>query len=181
MGGKVEIAVVGGGCFWCTEALFLELRGIRRVESGFCGGSVPNPTYAQVCTGSTGHAEAVRITYNPKEISYKQILRIFFTMHDPTTPNRQGADYGSQYRSVIFYSGARQKKAAQDVKRELEKEGVWEGPIVTQIEPLKEFYKAEDYHQDYYRNNPLQPYCMLVIRPKVAKLRKKYADMLRKR
>lgn len=181
MSGRTEVAVLAGGCFWCMEALFLELRGIISVESGFSGGRVQNPTYAQVCTGTTGHAEAVRITYNPEEISYKQILRVFFTMHDPTTPNRQGADRGTQYRSMIFYSGAGQKKAAEEVKMEFETAGIWGRPIVTEVAPLGEFYKAESYHRDYYRNNPLQPYCMLVIRPKVAKLRKQYADMLRRR
>lgn len=177
---KTEVASIAGGCFWCMEAIFLEIKGVQKVESGYSGGDVPNPTYEQVCTGKTGHAETVQITFDPKIISYKQILQIFFTMHDPTTPNRQGSDFGTQYRSVIFYKDKEQKEIAEEVKKEIEGEKVWDKPTVTEIVPLKTFYKAEEYHQNYFKNNPLQPYCMVVILPKVLKLRKKYYDMLKK-
>lgn len=148
------------------------------MESGYCGGTVPNPTYEDVCTGQTGHAETVRITFNPNVISYRQLLEIFFTFHDPTTPNRQGADLGSQYRSVIFYQSESQKATAESIIREFESEKVWGGPIVTEVRQLVDFYKAEDYHQGYYERNPRQGYCMFVIAPKVQKFRKKYASML---
>jgi peptide-methionine (S)-S-oxide reductase len=148
------------------------------VESGYCGGTVPNPTYEDVCTGQTGHAETVRITFNPNVISYRQLLEIFFAFHNPTTPNRQGADLGSQYRSVIFYQSENQKATVESVIREFESEKVWGGPIVTEVRPLVDFYKAEDYHQGYYERNPRQGYCMFVIAPKVQKFRKKYSSML---
>ena len=179
MDSKSEVATLGGGCFWCTEAVFLELNGIESVESGYSGGTVPNPTYRQVCTGNTGHAEAVQITFNPDVISFKEILQVFFTVHDPTTLNRQGADVGTQYRSVIFYHNAQQKAIAEEVIREITETGAWDRPIVTQVTPFETFYKAEDYHQEYFKNNPGQSYCQLVIAPKVAELRQHYRNRLK--
>ena len=173
-----EEAVLGGGCFWCFDAIFSKLTGVEKVESGYSGGTAPDPTYEDVCTGETGHAESVKITFNPKVISYRQLIEIFFTVHDPTTPNRQGADVGSQYRSVIFYRDQGQKATAESVMREVGAEGIWGAPIVTELTPLVAFYKAEDYHQDFYERNPRQGYCMVVIAPKVLKFRKKYANML---
>ena len=177
---SLDTAVLAGGCFWCIEAIFSQLKGIEKVESGYCGGSVKNPSYKEVCTGKTGHAESVRITFNPAVISYKQILRIFFTLHDPTSLNRQGNDVGSQYRSEIFYANENQKEAAEQVIKEVTEEKLWDNPIVTVLEPLREFYIAEEYHQDYYKKNPLNPYCFMVIRPKIAKLRKEYLDFLKR-
>jgi peptide-methionine (S)-S-oxide reductase len=174
-----EVATLGGGCFWCLEAVYELLRGVEQVESGYSGGTVPNPTYRQVSTGATGHAEVVRLTYNPGQISYREILEVFFTIHDPTTLNRQGADVGTQYRSVIFYHDQEQKEIAEQVIREFEEQQVWDDPIVTQVVPLEAYYKAEDYHQEYYRNNQQQPYCRIVIAPKVAKLRKQYFEKLK--
>jgi peptide-methionine (S)-S-oxide reductase len=174
------VATLAGGCFWCLEAVYEQLKGVKSVVSGYAGGHVPNPTYHQVTGGRTGHAEVVQVTYDPEEVSYRDLLGVFFTIHDPTTLNRQGADVGPQYRSAIFYHDEEQKEIAEDVIREMEKEGVWDDPIVTQVEPLDEFYRAEDYHQEYYRNNPYQPYCQVVIRPKVAKFRQKYMGRLRK-
>jgi peptide-methionine (S)-S-oxide reductase len=175
-----EVATLGGGCFWCTEAIFSELRGIKKVVPGFSGGTVPNPTYEQVCAGTTGHAEVVQITFDPAVISFKRLLQIFFTVHDPTTPNRQGADVGSQYRSIILYHTEEQKKIALEVMKEVEERRIWSRPIVTQLVPFKEFYEAEDYHRDYFKKNPLQPYCLLMISPKVRKFRKEYAELLKK-
>jgi len=175
-----EVATLGGGCFWCTEAIFSELRGVNKVVPGFSGGTVPNPTYEQVCAGTTGHAEVVQITFDPEVISFKRLLQIFFTVHDPTTPNRQGADVGSQYRSIILYHTEEQKKIALEVMKEMEERRIWSRPIVTQLVPFKEFYEAEDYHRDYFKKNPLQPYCLLVISPKVRKFRKEYAELLKK-
>lgn len=175
----LETATLGGGCFWCTEAVLSELRGVEKVESGYSGGNVPNPTYGQVCDGDTGHAEVVRVTFDPSVISYRQLLEIFFTVHDPTTLNMQGADVGTQYRSVIFYHDQKQKETAEEVVREVDASGIWERPLVTELAPLKEFYKAEGYHQEYYARNPRQGYCTFVIAPKVLKFRKKYADMLK--
>jgi peptide-methionine (S)-S-oxide reductase len=175
-----EVATIGGGCFWCTEAVFSELKGVIKVESGYSGGTVVNPNYQQVCTGRTGHAEVVQITFDPKIISYKEVLEIFFTVHDPTTLNRQGADTGTQYRSIIFYHNDQQKKTAEQVIREITNAGLWDGPIVTQLEPLKAFYKAEDHHQRYFENNPAQPYCQVVIAPKVRKFREHYREKLTK-
>lgn len=169
---------MGGGCFWCFEAIFSKLKGVENVESGYAGGTVPNPTYEEVCSDETGHAETVRITYDPAVISYRQLLEIFFTFHDPTTPNRQGADVGSQYRSVIFYLNEEQKAVAEDVIREFEAEKAWNAPVVTEIKPLVAFYKAEEYHQQYYEKNPGRGYCMFVIAPKLAKFKKKYASLL---
>ena len=177
---SLETAVLAGGCFWCMEAVFLRLKGVEKVESGYCGGSVKNPSYKEVCTGKTGHAESVRITFDPTVISYKQILRIFFTLHDPTSLNRQGNDVGSQYRSEIFYVNKKQKETAEQVIKEITQEKLWDKPIITVLEPLKEFYIAEAYHKDYYKKNPLNPYCFIVIRPKIAKLRKEYSDFLKK-
>ena len=177
---SLDTAVLAGGCFWCMEAIFSQLKGIEKVESGYCGGSVKNPSYKEVCTGKTGHAESIRITFNPAVISYKQILRVFFTLHDPTSLNRQGNDVGSQYRSEIFYVNENQKEAAEQVIKEVTEEKLWDNPIVTVLEPLREFYIAEEYHQDYYKKNPLNPYCFMVIKPKIAKLRKEYLDFLKR-
>lgn len=179
MSRQTENATLGGGCFWCTEAVFTELKGVERVESGYSGGTVPNPTYQQVCTGATGHAEVVRITFDPSVISYKQLLEIFFTVHDPTTLNRQGADVGTQYRSTIFYQTSEQKSVAEQVITDISASGIWNNPIVTQLEPFKAFYPAEDYHRDYFKNNARQPYCQVVIAPKVRKFREHYLKMLK--
>ncbi len=175
-----RIATLGGGCFWCVEAVFDELKGVVGVESGYSGGTVPNPTYQEVCTGKTGHAEVVQITFNPQSISYRDILRIYFTVHDPTTLNRQGNDVGTQYRSVIFYHDEEQERIAKEVMKEIEAEKIWTGPIVTELSPFTVFYEAEDYHQEYFANNPNQPYCRAVVAPKVAKFRKMYQDRLKK-
>jgi peptide-methionine (S)-S-oxide reductase len=176
---RIEVATMGGGCFWCTEAVFSELKGVERVESGYSGGTAPNPTYQQVCTGTTGHAEVVQITFDPEVISFKELLRVFFTLHDPTTLNRQGADVGTQYRSIILYHNDEQKRNAEQVIKEIESAAVWDGPIVTQLKPFDAFYIAEDYHQEYYKQNPGQQYCQIVIAPKVAKLRKQYREHLK--
>jgi peptide-methionine (S)-S-oxide reductase len=175
-----EVATLAGGCFWCLEAVYEQLKGVQSVVSGYAGGHVPNPTYRQVTSGTTGHAEVVQITYDPGEVSYRDLLGVFFTIHDPTTLNRQGADVGTQYRSAIFYHSQAQKEIAEEVIREMEGAGVWDDPIVTQLAPLDAFYRAEDYHQEYYRKNPNQAYCQVVIRPKVAKFRQKYMDRLKK-
>ena len=174
-----EIATVGGGCFWCIEAALLELRGVEKVVSGYAGGQTPAPSYRDVCSGETGHAEVVQVAFDPSLISYRELLEAFFTVHDPTTLNRQGADVGTQYRSVIFHHDEEQKRVATELIAEFEREDTFGGPIVTQVAPFTEFYPAEAYHQDYYRKNPLQPYCMIVVRPKVAKLRKALASKLR--
>lgn len=173
-----ETAIVAGGCFWCTEAVFENVKGVQKVESGYIGGSLANPSYQQVCSGRSGHAEAVRVTYDPAVLSYKDLLGIFFATHDPTTLNRQGADVGSQYRSAVFYENESQKAQAEAVMAELNAAGVFDRPIVTTLEPATTFYRAEDYHQHYYANNPVQPYCMAVITPKVAKFRKQFAHLL---
>jgi len=175
-----ETAILAGGCFWCMEAVYEQLRGVEKVVSGYTGGHVPNPSYREVTTGTTGHAEAVQLTYDPKEVSYRDLLEVFFTIHDPTTLNRQGADVGPQYRSAIFYHDERQKEIVEDVIREMEQAGVWDDPIVTEVTPFDTFYVAEDYHQEYYRNNTYQPYCQVVIRPKVSKFRRKFMDRLKK-
>jgi peptide-methionine (S)-S-oxide reductase len=166
-----ETATLGGGCFWCTEALYQMLPGVKSVTSGYAGGTKENPTYKEVCTGETGHAEVIQIEFDPKETSYQRILEAFWDAHDPTTLNRQGADSGTQYRSIILYNSDAQKAAAEKSKAEAQKR--FDKPIVTEIVPLKHFYKAEGYHQDYYRSNPYQPYCQAVIRPKVEKFEKK--------
>lgn len=172
-----EVAILGGGCFWCTEAVYLEAKGVTKVESGYMGGAQPNPTYEQVCTGETGHAEVVRLEFDPTQISYRDLLVIFFTIHDPTTLNRQGNDVGTQYRSVIFYQDAEQEATARQVIAEMAH--VWDAPIVTELAPAAPFYKAEDYHQNYFAQHPLQGYCAFVVAPKVAKFRKMYADKLK--
>lgn len=175
----VEKATLGGGCFWCLEPVYAELEGVVDVEPGYSGGHVENPTYEAVCTGTTGHAEVVQITFDPDVISYRDILEVFFSVHDPTTLNRQGADVGTQYRSVIFYHDDEQRQVAEDVIRELEEAGVWDDPIVTQVEPAQTFYPAEDYHRRYYYRNPMQPYCQVVINPKLEKFRRKYRERLK--
>lgn len=177
---QFETATLGGGCFWCLEAVYAELRGVVKVESGYAGGEVPNPTYRQVCNGTTGHAEVVQITFDPAVIACSELLNIFFTIHDPTTLNRQGADVGTQYRSVIFYHNEAQRQETQSIIRELEEKKIWKNSIVTEVEPLDTFYRAEDYHQEYFSHNPEQQYCQAVIAPKVAKLRKMYMDKLKK-
>jgi peptide-methionine (S)-S-oxide reductase len=177
---STETATLAGGCFWCLEAVFTELRGVERVVSGYTGGQLPNPTYEQVCSGRTGHTEAVQITFDPDVISYPELLEVFFTIHDPTTLNRQGADVGTQYRSAIFYDSPEQQRAAQAVMDEMNASGIWRAPLVTQLVPLERFYPAETYHQDYFARNPYQPYCQIVIAPKVTKVRDKYLARLKK-
>jgi peptide-methionine (S)-S-oxide reductase len=171
-----EMATLGGGCFWCLEAVYQELKGVLQVESGYSGGELPNPTYEQVCEGGTGHAEVVRLTFDPAQVSYRELLEIFFTIHDPTTLNRQGNDIGSQYRSVIFAHDAQQLETARRVIAEMA--NVWDAPLVTELSPAGVFYPAESYHKDYYRKNPLQGYCAFVVAPKVAKFRKMFADRI---
>ncbi len=174
-----ESIALAGGCFWCTEAVFSELRGVRSVLPGYSGGRVPRPTYEQVCTGRTGHAEAVDIVFDPGAVSLADLLRIYFTAHDPTTRDRQGNDVGTQYRSAIFYRTPEQKAVAESVMREIEAAGVWPRKLVTELVPFTTFYPAEEYHRDYFRRNPEKAYCQLVIAPKVAKLRHQYAERLR--
>ncbi len=173
-----ETATLGGGCFWCLEAIFSELRGVEKVVSGYAGGSVPSPSYGEVCTGTTGHAEVVQITFDPRIISFRELLEVFFTMHDPTTLNRQGSDVGTQYRSVVFYHTSEQEKIAREVIAKLEEAKVWDAPIVTEIEPFTAFYPAEEYHLEYFKRNPEQLYCRAVIAPKVAKFRRQYRQLL---
>ena len=180
MNTNYQVATLAGGCFWCVEAVFDELNGVISVESGYTGGHVDNPSYKAVCTGMTGHAEAVQITFDPVIVSYRDLLRIFFTVHDPTTLNRQGADVGTQYRSAIFYHDDEQKRVAEDVIREITAEKLWRDPIVTEVTKFDKFFMAEDYHQEYFANNPYQPYCMAVVAPKVLKFRKRYSDRLKK-
>ncbi len=175
----IETATLGGGCFWCLEAGFQDLKGVASVTSGYAGGSVPDPGYRQVCAGTTGHAEVVQVSFDASVIDFATLLRVFFTLHDPTTLNRQGADVGTQYRSVIYYHDEGQRQLAQAVIAEQETEGLWDRPIVTEVAPLPVFYPAEPYHQDYYRQNPHQGYCQVVISPKLAKLRVRYAALLR--
>ena len=176
---NLEVATVAAGCFWCTEAAFSIIKGVERIEPGYTGGSVPNPSYEQVSTGTTGHAEAAQIYFDPKVISYKEILEIYFSMHDPTSLNRQGADVGTQYRSAIFYHNQEQKATAEALIDELTKEGIWDKPVVTSVEPLKVFYKAETYHKDYYKKHPKEPYCQVVIAPKIAKLQQRFFDKIK--
>jgi peptide-methionine (S)-S-oxide reductase len=175
-----EVATLAGGCFWCLEAVFNDLRGVEKAVSGYAGGGVPNPTYRAVCTGMTGHAEVVQITFDPQVVSFRELLEVFFTIHDPTTLNRQGADVGTQYRSAIFYHSREQAATATDVIAELTAAGVWDDPVVTELEPFTEFYPAEDYHQEYFANNSDQPYCRAVVAPKVAKFRQKFLAKLKK-
>lgn len=174
-----ETATLAGGCFWCLEAVFLELNGVDKVVSGYSGGSVEKPSYREVCTGTTGHAEVVQILFNSGEISYKDILEVFFTIHDPTTLNRQGADVGTQYRSAIFYHSVEQRQIAEGVIHELDMSNLWKAPIVTEVSAFQDFYPAEDEHKDYYKRNSEEPYCRIVIEPKVAKLRKYFIDKLK--
>lgn len=175
----LQTASFGGGCFWCTEAVFLELRGVKSVESGYAGGLVANPTYEQVCTKTTGHAEVIQITYDPDQISYEDLLEIFFQTHDPTTKDRQGNDVGPQYRSAVFYHTDEQKETAQAFIAKLNESGVLPGKIVTEVTEINNYYPAENYHQDYLANNPSNPYCAMVVRPKVDKFRKQFADKLK--
>jgi peptide-methionine (S)-S-oxide reductase len=174
-----ETATLGGGCFWCLDAAYRQLRGVERVESGYAGGHLRAPGYEAVCTGTTGHAEVVQVTYDPAVISYRDLLDVFFTIHDPTTKDRQGADVGPQYRSIILYHTPEQRAGAERAIAELEASGAWDAPIVTQVEPLGDFWPAERYHQDYYARNPSQGYCRVVIAPKIAKLRAKHMERLR--
>ena len=175
--GQTEIATLGGGCFWCVEAVFQDLKGVLQVESGYSGGHVDNPSYREICNGTTGHAEVIRVTFDPGVITFREILEIFFSFHDPTTLNRQGNDVGTQYRSAIFYHSPGQKADAEEIKKS-EQEN-WSDPIVTEITPFVKYYKAEDYHQNYYKEHQSQPYCSVVISPKVRKLREKYRDKLK--
>ncbi|PZN07024.1 MAG: peptide-methionine (S)-S-oxide reductase [Bacillota bacterium] len=178
-GHRWETATLGGGCFWCLEPIFAELEGVVRVEPGYAGGHVPNPTYEQVCTGATGHAEVVQITFDPEVISYRDLLEVFFAIHDPTTPNRQGHDVGPQYRSIILYHSPEQKAVAEATIRELEASGRWKDPIVTEVVPFTAFYPAEEYHRRFYWKNPDYPYCRVVIDPKVRKFRQRFAGRLK--
>jgi len=177
---KEETAILGGGCFWCLEAVFDRLVGVKSVESGYMGGNVDNPTYQQVCSGNTGHVEVVRVTFDPDELSYRELLEVFFTLHDPTTLNRQGNDVGTQYRSVIFYTSDDQRATAEKVIAELNAAREWPDPIVTTVEPATKFFIAEDYHQEYYENNSYQPYCQFVVAPKVKKFQQKFAAKMKK-
>ncbi len=174
-----ELATLGGGCFWCLEAVYKELRGVVRVVSGYAGGWVENPNYQQVCEGTTGHAEVVQLTFDPAAVSYRELLEVFFTIHDPTTPDRQGGDVGTQYRSAVFYHSPAQSETAEQVIAEMTAARVWDAPIVTQVVPLETFYPAEDYHQDYFERNPYQPYCRAVVAPKVSKFRKHFLERLK--
>jgi len=177
--GEREVATVGGGCFWCLDAIYRQLRGVERVESGYAGGTTPNPSYREVCGGRTGHAEVVQITFDPMEISYRDLLDVFFTIHDPTTKDRQGGDMGPQYRSVILTHSDEQARVAREAIADVTAEKIWDDPIVTEVVPFTKFYPAEDYHQDYFANNARQPYCQIVIAPKVAKFRRKFLEKMR--
>jgi peptide-methionine (S)-S-oxide reductase len=177
---NLDTATLGAGCFWCVEAVFDDLKGVESVESGYSGGHTENPTYREVCSETTGHAEVVNVSFNPEEISYKDVLRVFFAVHDPTTLNRQGNDVGSSYRSAIFYHDDNQRQIAEEVIKEVTTEGVYDDPIVTEVKPFDKFYIAEDYHQEYFANNPNQPYCAAVVAPKVAKFRQKFVNRLKK-
>lgn len=181
MTAKQEIAIFGGGCFWCTEAVFKMLKGVSVVLPGYSGGKIPNPTYEQVCSGTTGHAEVVYIEFNPEEVSYKTLLIVFFGSHDPTTVNRQGNDIGTQYRSVIFYTTPEQKKDAEMFIKEINESNKEGKPVATDVEPLDKFYEAENYHKDYFAKNPGNPYCEIVINPKLYKVKKKFTELLRTR
>ncbi|MGI8788856.1 MAG: peptide-methionine (S)-S-oxide reductase MsrA [Pyrinomonadaceae bacterium] len=177
---NTETATLGAGCFWCVEAVFDDLKGVISVESGYSGGHTENPTYREVCSETTGHAEVAQVTFDPNVISFKEILQVFFAVHDPTTLNRQGNDVGTSYRSAIFYHDDEQKRIAEEVIKEVEAEGVYDNPIVTEVEPFDKFYIAENYHQEYFVNNPNQPYCAAVVAPKVRKFREKFVDRLKK-
>jgi peptide-methionine (S)-S-oxide reductase len=179
MNKNLETATLGAGCFWCVEAVFDDLKGVADVESGYAGGKVKNPTYREVCSGLTGHAEVVQIKFDPQEISFADVLRVFFTVHDPTTLNRQGADTGTQYRSAIFYHSEQQKQTAHEIIEEITAERLYDDPIVTEVTEFTNYYPAEDYHQEYFANNPTQPYCAAVVAPKVRKFRDKFASRLK--
>ncbi len=176
---NLEVATLAAGCFWCTEAAFSIIKGVERIEPGYTGGTVPNPSYEEVSTGTSGHAEAAQIFFDPKIISYREILEIYFTIHDPTSLNRQGADIGTQYRSAIFYHNQLQKETAENLIADLNQEEIWNKPIVTAVEPLKVFYNAETYHKDYYKKHPKEPYCQAVIAPKIAKLQAHFIDKIK--
>ncbi|MBA2503081.1 MAG: peptide-methionine (S)-S-oxide reductase MsrA [Pyrinomonadaceae bacterium] len=177
--GSREVATLGAGCFWCIEAVFAELKGVEKVESGYSGGKMNDPTYRQVCSGTTGHAEVIQVTFDPRIVSFREILRIFFDVHDPTTLNRQGADVGTQYRSAIFYHTEEQRAAAEGLIGELNAAKVWGAPVVTEIAPFEKFYKAEDYHQEYFKLHGEEPYCRVVIAPKMSKFREHYGERLK--
>jgi peptide-methionine (S)-S-oxide reductase len=177
---NLEVATLAAGCFWCVEAVFDDLKGVEDVVSGYAGGHTENPTYRQVCDGTTGHAEVTQVKFDPTQISFRDILYVFFSVHDPTTLNRQGPDVGTQYRSAIFYHDAEQKKVSEEVIWELTENGVFDDPIVTEVKPLEKFWPAEDYHQEYFANNPNQPYCTAVVEPKVRKFREKFVDRLKR-
>lgn len=174
-----DVATLGGGCFWCLEAVYDEIEGVISVESGYAGGHKPNPTYEEVCTGRTGHAEVVQIIFDPQVITFRDLLDIFFSIHDPTTPNRQGADVGPQYRSIILYHNDEQRRIAEETIAELNAAKIWHAPIVTEVKPFTEFWRAEEYHQEYFAKNPYQGYCMAVVAPKVMKARKQFANRLK--
>jgi peptide-methionine (S)-S-oxide reductase len=180
MSANYETITLAGGCFWCLEAVYDEVKGVLSVDSGYANGHVPNPSYRDVCNGNTGHAEVVQVKFDPSVVTLRDLLNIFFTIHDPTTLNRQGGDVGTQYRSGIYYHSEEQKEVAEQTIRELEAQKVWDNPIVTEVEPLKDFYVAEDYHQEYFAKNPYQPYCMAVVAPKVTKFRKHFLELWKK-
>ena len=180
MNTNLQTATLAGGCFWCLEAVYDEVKGVQGVESGYAGGHMDNPSYREVCNGNTGHAEVVQVHFDPNVVSYRDLLNVFFAIHDPTTLNRQGADVGTQYRSSIFYHDEEQKKIAEELIKDLNAQQIWDRPIVTQVEKLDKFYMAEDYHQEYFANNPYQPYCMAVVAPKVSKFRKHFLELLKK-
>ena len=177
---STQVATLAGGCFWCLEAVFDDVKGVLSVESGYAGGHVEDPGYQAVCSGMTGHAEVVQVTFDPGQISYRDLLQVFFAIHDPTSLNRQGADVGTQYRSAIFYHDEDQKKIAEEVIKDLDARNIWDKPIVTTLEKIEKFYLAEDYHQEYFARNPFQPYCQAVVAPKVAKFRKQFLELLKK-
>jgi peptide-methionine (S)-S-oxide reductase len=180
MNTNLQTATLAGGCFWCLEAVYDEIKGVQGVESGYAGGHMDNPTYRAVCNGDTGHAEVVQVHFDPNVVSYRDLLNVFFAIHDPTTLNRQGADTGTQYRSAIFYHDDEQKKIAEDLIKDLNAQKIWDRPLVTEVTKLDKFYMAEDYHQEYFARNPYQPYCMAVVSPKVSKFRKHFIEMLKK-
>jgi len=180
MNTSLQTATLAGGCFWCLEAVFDEIKGVHGVESGYAGGTMPDPSYRAVCNGDTGHAEVVQVHYDPNLVSYRDLLNVFFAIHDPTTLNRQGADVGTQYRSAIFYHDDEQKRISEELIKDLNAQKIWDKPIVTEVEKLNKFYMAEDYHQEYFARNPYQPYCQAVVAPKVSKFRKHFLEMLKK-
>ena len=180
MNTNLQTATLAGGCFWCLEAVYDEIKGVHSVESGYAGGHMDNPSYRAVCNGDTGHAEVVQVHFDPNVVSYRDLLNVFFAIHDPTTPNRQGADVGTQYRSAIFYRDEEQKKIAEELIKDLNSQKIWDRPIVTEVSKLDKFYMAEEYHQEYFARNPYQPYCMAVVAPKVSKFRKHFLELLKK-